>query len=558
MESLVKTSWVTPPYQIGGLDHLGVQAPCIQIYGDLLPGITNVTDRARYYSFYPWLFSQFELKGWRSQDEVIQMLRRAECLMTLIALHHAAGHDRDNTDHEAAMVGIDALSQAHKKIQQGDSLPLSDYACRDEHDGIRYFKNPYGGFAQYYFGALSGLKLLAGDSSSDARLLKETGLKLAGLFAQSVPGELFVNALIKDEVNANLLKVLAPFCFCHLKESGEEVEALVALMLEGWPALHPEGVPTEDELASSEIRSKSLAYFCLLANAASAHNIGFDVLAFRGMAYTQAAPSDTKLELPDGLTDCPLKWQVYQRNELLSVGLQGLLYTQLRAVELSSVRLMNTPALASWFWQQSIGAELLSDYQATTANELIRVMLAALPDFTDWKNDQHEIQCMYRVNLLSNKAGASREEVKAVLLDSLKIIAAIIGRPENAEGYGRYTFPDQYLDYYPVNLQSVLTDWPSLIKDKPVAEGMALFSQRYCLDAHLRVAMRKLRQQGKNTFRFEPGEIGIVIKATPRAANTTPRFKQAVRILMDLGLLERSDSLLNTTARGDTFIRNTV
>ena len=44
----IETSWVSPPLSIGGLDHLGTQAPCVLIYGQLLPGITNVTDRARF------------------------------------------------------------------------------------------------------------------------------------------------------------------------------------------------------------------------------------------------------------------------------------------------------------------------------------------------------------------------------------------------------------------------------------------------------------------------------------------------------------------------------
>ena len=52
--------WVDPAKPIRGLDHLGVQAPCIALYAQLLPGITNVTDRARYYSFYPWLIRSFE------------------------------------------------------------------------------------------------------------------------------------------------------------------------------------------------------------------------------------------------------------------------------------------------------------------------------------------------------------------------------------------------------------------------------------------------------------------------------------------------------------------
>ncbi|MFU7556908.1 hypothetical protein, partial [Pseudomonas paraeruginosa] len=54
------TSWLKPPYASGGIDHLGTQASCVMIYGQLLPGITNVTDRARYYSFYPWLVWSYD------------------------------------------------------------------------------------------------------------------------------------------------------------------------------------------------------------------------------------------------------------------------------------------------------------------------------------------------------------------------------------------------------------------------------------------------------------------------------------------------------------------
>ena len=59
MTVLETVAWVKPPEPIRGLDHLGVQAPCIALYGQLLPGITNVTDRARYYSFYSWLLWSF-------------------------------------------------------------------------------------------------------------------------------------------------------------------------------------------------------------------------------------------------------------------------------------------------------------------------------------------------------------------------------------------------------------------------------------------------------------------------------------------------------------------
>jgi hypothetical protein len=55
----VLTTWLKPIKSIGGRDPLGVRMPSEIIYADLVPGITNVTDRARYYSFYPYRYSVF-------------------------------------------------------------------------------------------------------------------------------------------------------------------------------------------------------------------------------------------------------------------------------------------------------------------------------------------------------------------------------------------------------------------------------------------------------------------------------------------------------------------
>lgn len=44
------TDWLTPT-PIRGLDHLGVQASCVALYTELLPGITNVTRPRFLWSF---------------------------------------------------------------------------------------------------------------------------------------------------------------------------------------------------------------------------------------------------------------------------------------------------------------------------------------------------------------------------------------------------------------------------------------------------------------------------------------------------------------------------
>jgi len=43
MTTTTHVAWVAPPEPIRILDHLGVQAPCIALYGQILPGATNFT-----------------------------------------------------------------------------------------------------------------------------------------------------------------------------------------------------------------------------------------------------------------------------------------------------------------------------------------------------------------------------------------------------------------------------------------------------------------------------------------------------------------------------------
>jgi hypothetical protein len=72
----------------------------------------------------------------------------------------------------------------------------------------------------------------------------------------------------------------------------------------------------------------------------------------------------------------------------------------------------------------------------------------------------------------------------------------------------------------------------------------------WCLNTHLRVALRKLRYTGRSTFHLRPSERGLeVVGEIPPPANTTPRFRQAVQILRDVGALTRDSSKPNRQTR---------
>jgi hypothetical protein len=204
----VDTAWVRPPSLIGGLDHLGTQAPCVLIYGQLLPGITNVTDRARYYSFYPWLIWSIDQRYPDDKDEAefVERFRRADCLFTLIAEHHAQCTDRDNERHGTGMVGRQKLVGAVQRLGDDESLKLPSFTAKDSPQ--RYFLNRMGGLGQYYAGTLSDLSILEGTKKPWYRYTSEIGKPLAEAFDKSVLSNDFWKVVDSGEVSHDELEAL--------------------------------------------------------------------------------------------------------------------------------------------------------------------------------------------------------------------------------------------------------------------------------------------------------------------------------------------------------------
>lgn len=231
---VAETAWVKAPATSGGLDHLGVQAPCINIYQQLLAGITNVTERARYYSFYPWFLWRFEQ---RFPDRDVELLttyfRRADSLFTLIAENHGRDEGEPNTSkHGLGMVGRNTLvtqagmGGALAQLHAGKTVRLSKYATL-EASPHRYFKNRFGGLGQYYFGVFYELGLLGGSLGSGARYTYEIGEPVARALEDGVPGDAFFDALEGDAIEAGdlagthrLLPLPTRYQFPRAQDSG--------------------------------------------------------------------------------------------------------------------------------------------------------------------------------------------------------------------------------------------------------------------------------------------------------------------------------------------------
>lgn len=225
----LRTEWLRPALQIKGQDPLGVRAPCENIYAQLLPGITNVTDRAVLYAFYPWLIWAFERHdGALRKKPFFETLRRAECLLTLIGAWHTRETGEELWFHGGGLVGRDKLGPALIDLEDGKSIKLSTYASPEDSNSHRYFKNKLGGLGQYYLGSLRDLGIVHGDAR-EIKYVTERGGLLAEAFDVRVNRNLFFSTLEQDRISLQELKPLRRFCPCHLTSSPNEQEALLDL-----------------------------------------------------------------------------------------------------------------------------------------------------------------------------------------------------------------------------------------------------------------------------------------------------------------------------------------
>ena len=98
---------------IDGLDHLGIELISVNLYQAMLPGITNVTERARYYSFYPWSIHRYAQDGPtnRTRTNWTRWLRALDFSYATACL----AHDQQS-EHESgsAVVGGDRASELLK------------------------------------------------------------------------------------------------------------------------------------------------------------------------------------------------------------------------------------------------------------------------------------------------------------------------------------------------------------------------------------------------------------------------------------------------------------
>ena len=500
--------WGVQKTFITGQDMLGMQNTSIATYGVLVPGLTNLTRRIRYYGFYVWVLERYaEQVGTVSVSKFQQHVRRAELLLAYIMA--------DQFPSTKGIVG----SQFAKKTLEEYPVEIDLAKGVDKEKGKKtYWKYSSGAFGQYYQGALIALRLIA-PIEAHQRIFAATpelGRKLCACFEESIAEEkreLYFNTVKKGRITRKELKELAAeFSVNHIPANSSEQAFYRSLILG----------PDFPEKGSDQKffrRDTILLYLSFLKESErfSGHT------KFWNTFYTSAWDGHA-------LESCSSEkgWLYYCINENTHYCLETFLWHLLIRLEAEG-GLVLQDALVQL--RREIIAELeklniIADIDSQTFEKVaVEIHAKGYEPFDEVASIEEEGK--KHIERASAKAFLALCRIHVHIQNSIKVLA----------DYSRFYRMDREGDCLAFFI------WMERHQELKVGEFLERLFLNKIINRHLEVAMRKMRNRDENTlkFIFEDNQLKFISIISP--VLTTPRIPSLRLFLEDLGYVKESGEL---------------
>lgn len=491
-----------------GLDPLGMQNSSVALYQEMLPGISNVTLRMRYYGLYAWLSSRYardvrdrKLETWKWH------VRRAELLYALIAQKRTGEGGVAGTNWAA-----NALRDGHDPIDFG--------AGADPQAITPYLRQEWGAYGAAYYSQLRSIGVLTDAADTAVPMPSEdSGDDLAAAFCSGRQGicDLFFGVLNRGSVTHDELARMRPLAPSDISTSDDERAGYEDLLFGRMKNVQD----------GEQARRKTLLLVLHLAQQLGSRPSTNEV---RWAFYTAILPNGAGLNLPSAeLQEQRESWWMYQLDDLSHMCMESLLKYALDV-------LGEYPA----------GAHMRDLVEEATARVVAAIPVKAttwsnfaagvLP-VAGWGKSSDASSEFKRVNRLLNAARPNGCMQGVDALNAIELLI-ILGKraTENPACFDRYG-----KDIAPGDAgRSVHSELAFInsVKDRPFSEVVARLIRDRVLNRHLWVAMRKLRYQGDYTFLVEDDDGRIRLREKDGPVMTTPRLDTSLTFLKDIHLLD--------------------
>lgn len=490
-----------------GLDPLGMQNSSVKLYQTLVPGISNVTQRMRYYGLYAWLsqvyahtISDTDPRTWQ------RFLRRAEALYALVATIHG---DKG---------GVAGAQWAARKVAERTAGRMSFAKDAEPGSPTHYLQQAWGAYGAAYGSQLFEIGILSSSERHDIPVPSPgLGEGLAEVFAHAAGdcGQRFIDALDRGSVGRNELELLVQMSPSEIRPKGRERRFYEDI-------LFARSGPQREQ---DQQRRKTLL---LLLRLAEGLDRSPDAWSLRWFAYSGFVDEQTRWPLDDALAPHALRWKVYHANDLSHVGFEALLKFVLDRLE----------AHPTGVSLQVLISAMVSDVMANLPLDVgtwqAFVDALELPG-NAMREDRPNSELALSYGL-TNAHGRGKIYSPADCANALRLIATLQKRTAEIKDClaTELGAPDG------TGPRSIATELAFLTANAhlDLREMLSRLFEERVVQRHLWVAVRKLRYQGDYTFLIDADDGRVKLRRKDGPVWTNPRLDTSVRFLRDIHLLD--------------------
>lgn len=476
-----------------GLDPLGMQNSGVLLYQSLLPGISNVTLRMRYYGYYCWLSETYARKGATNDFEAWRnWVRRAEALYALVSA-------------QAGETGVGGIDWANRRLAAAGRTIDFEMAASTDPAQERYLRQSLGVFGGAYYSQMVEMGLFTKNRHGIQVATRDLGRRAATLFADAIGPDLvkLLRQKITDaRVTPGDLERLEPIIPSAIAPDSAERLFYEAVLF------------AREEPARKSAHSRA-ATLALILDAASARGGWPDPEQVRWHMFD---PPENALS--PGLETQRPNWEAYQCQDLMQVACAALLAWAIAIIN-SAPHGQSLP---------EIRAEIVA-HLAAQEEYLVSARSAY------WRDIRCRIEPM---TFAYQNAWRSLTSARGVVTDkaaeAINLMATlhqrIASRTDLATAVAQ-GLPDRG------SAHSLRTEvgWLERREGEAVADLIADYMLERVVRRHSWVAMQKLRRQRDYTFLFEQRDARLVYLAAYQPVATTPRLQPAIQFLADIHLL---------------------
>lgn len=518
----IETAWLEATEPTTGQDQLAIRTTAVRMYSHLVPGITNVTDRARYYSLHSYLVHYWASKrGTTDMDAFYRLVRRAECLVGLADKLFSRAGDSESY----GVIGtrkIDGWINRQGDLKASQKVPVASLV--DE-----YFGNAAGGFGQYYAGAEAELGLI-GEEDDVVRLFAPRGTALAQAFEKSAASCRLDALLERDEVSIGELRgVGETLGFSRI--SGEERRQLQEIFLDQSGAAGESGA-----------RRRETILLLLSLTDVTDGGIGdpsWDVLE---AALHRRTPKGKAFRPPKALGQHVELWRVYAMHEHLAFALESILSA---AVEETGDMELGDDAGDIEDVAERLGNLLPRDFAGQKFEALVATAKKGVKSGATEDAEDGFCESTLR-DAIESELWVNRGNALKLTMSLLARLAARVAGGGNP--YVKFVEDGMFLERGRLSLLDLAATAETSMS--LTCRDLLINLTRTVLNTHLKVACAKLVYNRIYTYKvaYQSGRLTKVAATWP--AFSHPRLQQTSQMCSDIGLLKYADGVFTLTAEG--------